>query len=382
MVKYSIIIPTYNRVETLVSTLNTALNQPGTNFEVIVHDNASNDGTKDYLRSISHPSLKCYHLDKHVSMTENWSLALDKINGEYVFILGDDDAIMPNALTEMDQYLEKYPDLDVVAWLRYDYGWPSTPTGGRNRLFLRYENSCSLIDTKEHLRKILNFELSHEYLPKIYSSFVSRKLIDRVIAKCGQYFVEPNNPDMASGIINLCLSDNILFTHRALSIIGTSGKSNGASHLYPSLGNFDTMTDSATHLSTKLHNLLETEIEIKTQNMEMGIINTYLLSIQKAGLPVVVDMSKIILKIWSSVLSAKYWDTEMQRAYLDSLARKHNFRITWPESVTYPAEQSTDGVKYGPIYHEGSLAGVSINTALLGIMDIYRASLLAGMLTR
>ncbi|MDH5459387.1 MAG: glycosyltransferase, partial [Nitrospinota bacterium] len=46
----SVIIPTYNRAWSLEETLRSVLDQTFKNFEVIVVDDASTDGTPDLLR--------------------------------------------------------------------------------------------------------------------------------------------------------------------------------------------------------------------------------------------------------------------------------------------------------------------------------------------
>src|SRR5687767_2195524 len=93
----SIVIPTRERVETLRSTLRTALNQESQRIEVLVSDNASTDGTAEFVASIRDPRLRYVNPGQRVSMSDNWDFALRSARGEYVVIIGDDDAVVPGA---------------------------------------------------------------------------------------------------------------------------------------------------------------------------------------------------------------------------------------------------------------------------------------------
>jgi glycosyltransferase involved in cell wall biosynthesis len=54
MPKISVILPTFNRVDYLPQALESILAQQEADFEIIVSDNASIDGTEAYMRSWSH----------------------------------------------------------------------------------------------------------------------------------------------------------------------------------------------------------------------------------------------------------------------------------------------------------------------------------------
>ena len=381
MVKYSIVIPTFNRVETLAGALRTALEQPGDNFEVIVHDNASSDGTKEYLSTLSHPRLRCFSNPEPVDMTENWTLALEKVDAEYVFFMGDDDAIMPNALTEMDQYLETFPGVDVVGWGRYNYGWPSALPAMRNRLYIYFQQGHDLIDQKDRLRMVVDLDLNHEFLPMIYNSFVSTKLIKKVIDHCGKYFVV-FSPDLSSGVVNLCFAEKILFTYKSLSMIGTSGKSNGAAFINMKLADVDTIKANIAASSTpNLHPLLDVGVKQGLQIRQQSMLNTYLMSMQAAGVPVEINGAKIIPKIINSVFDDRVYDTEVNREYCQKLAARFGLGVNWPQAPVYASEVPHIN-NFGPAFRDGQMVSVNIDTARIGITDVYHASLLAEMLTR
>jgi glycosyltransferase involved in cell wall biosynthesis len=99
----TIIIPTYNRLNLLQIAIESALNQTYTNIEIIVSDNFSNDGTKEFFEKkpyVSSPNFKYIRKESNVGATKNFLSALNFSNGEYVAFLADDDCIEP-------EYIEK-----------------------------------------------------------------------------------------------------------------------------------------------------------------------------------------------------------------------------------------------------------------------------------
>lgn len=99
----SIIIPTHNRKDLLIRALESLLNQTFNNFECVVHDNFSTDGTEEVLKEWiqkSQPDFKInyYKSSKSLPILENWKQAVDKAKYDYIKILWDDDWLERNAL--------------------------------------------------------------------------------------------------------------------------------------------------------------------------------------------------------------------------------------------------------------------------------------------
>ena len=99
--KFTIIIPTRDRCSTLQPTLLTCIKQDYSNFEITISDNFSDDNTKHFISALNHPKVKYINTGKRLGMSQNWEFALDSITGEYVTFLGDDDALLPGALSDI-----------------------------------------------------------------------------------------------------------------------------------------------------------------------------------------------------------------------------------------------------------------------------------------
>lgn len=96
----SVAIPTFNRAETLRRQLGSLLGQIvgcGADVEVVVSDNASSDATRavvDQMRS-RFPDLRYVRNDTNVGLLRNVDRAVRACRAEYVWIVGDDDVLMP-----------------------------------------------------------------------------------------------------------------------------------------------------------------------------------------------------------------------------------------------------------------------------------------------
>jgi glycosyltransferase involved in cell wall biosynthesis len=235
---FSIIIPTRERPDTLKSTIQSVLNQTSGNFEIVIADNCSTPATESVARSFSDDRIKYQRSDISLSMADNWEAGLSKSRGDFIFILGDDDALMPDALEAANELIDTH-DLQVISWLRFFYAWDSSIVPWlQNRLGVNLQQLAEIKNSRHTLQEFYDGKFSYEQLPMAYNSFIHRDIVDRVKSIHGRYF-DTHCPDSFSGIANAYFTDQYLYSYRALSITGTSGYSNGAAQLYPGLNNKD-----------------------------------------------------------------------------------------------------------------------------------------------
>lgn len=95
----SIVVPTYNRVGLLRHTVASALEQDSDDFELVIVDDASEDGTWEYLRGLS--GVRAYRNPTRLGLAANWNRAVSLSRGRYVFILQDDDLAEPNLVSTL-----------------------------------------------------------------------------------------------------------------------------------------------------------------------------------------------------------------------------------------------------------------------------------------
>ena len=88
----SVVIITYNRAKYIMSAIESALEQDYQNLEIIVIDDASQDGTREILQSyIDQGKIKYYKNDKNQGIVYNRNRGLNLSSGKYIAVLDSDD---------------------------------------------------------------------------------------------------------------------------------------------------------------------------------------------------------------------------------------------------------------------------------------------------
>lgn len=114
--KVSVIIPTYNRLELLKVATQSALDQTFKDYELIISDNHSTDGTQAWARKLTKKNRRITYVrnSKNLGMVANWNAGILKARGKYVTILMDDDFWKPQFLQETSRVLDKETDVGLV----------------------------------------------------------------------------------------------------------------------------------------------------------------------------------------------------------------------------------------------------------------------------
>lgn len=97
----SVIVPNYNHKAYLQQRLDSIFNQSFTNFEVILLDDASTDGSTDLLhRYKNHPQVSQYVVNEKNSGSpfRQWQRGIALAKGEYIWIAESDDYCSPDFL--------------------------------------------------------------------------------------------------------------------------------------------------------------------------------------------------------------------------------------------------------------------------------------------
>lgn len=126
----SIIIPVYNKVKYLERTLNSVLEQSFTNFELILVDDGSNDGSEKVCDryALKDERVKVIHIPNGgVSNARN--IGLDIAQGEYVQFVDSDDYLHPNMLVNLYNIMKEYhPDIIVSGITKVNHAFEELVT--------------------------------------------------------------------------------------------------------------------------------------------------------------------------------------------------------------------------------------------------------------
>lgn len=123
MKKLSIVLPTYNRKDYLVQTLEAfsdQINQHKDEVNFIICNNASTDGTDILLKEINamQPYYQYINFTEHVPVGYSLSRAIEQAKDEYVLMWGDDDLPAPFMLPMLLGSLQENDNVGILHFNR------------------------------------------------------------------------------------------------------------------------------------------------------------------------------------------------------------------------------------------------------------------------
>jgi glycosyltransferase involved in cell wall biosynthesis len=229
--KYTVIIPTRERAETLHYTLRTVVEQEYANLTIIVSDNFSQDNTQEVVASFPDPRIQYLNIGKRVSMSENFEFGLNHVSEGFVLFLGDDDGLLPGAIQRVNKIVEETGMRAVTSGIA-QYVWPNHPDErSRNKMSWSIRDDVEIRRSSEWMRNVLSFRSLYTFdLPGLYCGFVHIDVIGSM-KKDGVFFLS-QTPDAYSAFACAVALDTYAFSHRPFAIHGASGRSNGASYFH------------------------------------------------------------------------------------------------------------------------------------------------------
>lgn len=108
----SVVIPLYNKVDTIRRALNSVKNQTFRDFEIIVVDDGSTDGGGSVVESFEQQNLRIVR-QKNAGVSAARNHGIEEAKGEYVAFLDADDEWKHDYLQTQMLLAEKYPTCDV-----------------------------------------------------------------------------------------------------------------------------------------------------------------------------------------------------------------------------------------------------------------------------
>ncbi|MCD6301612.1 MAG: glycosyltransferase family 2 protein [Staphylothermus sp.] len=116
----SIVIPTHNRREMLARLIRSLLesNYPKDRLEIIVVDDASTDGTHEYIKMLF-PQVKVIRNNEENLLAESRNIGIRTSMGKYIFLIDDDNIVDKNTIKELVEFMEDHPDVGVAGPIMY-----------------------------------------------------------------------------------------------------------------------------------------------------------------------------------------------------------------------------------------------------------------------
>ena len=114
----SVIVPNYNHAPFLKQRIDSILGQSFQDFELILLDDCSTDGSREIIesyRSNPHVSHIVYNEQNSGGAFRQWKKGIDLTQGEWVWIAESDDWAEPEFLSEMHREAEEHPSCCIAA---------------------------------------------------------------------------------------------------------------------------------------------------------------------------------------------------------------------------------------------------------------------------
>lgn len=117
---FTILCASRNMHPYISQCIGSVIDQDYQNWEMVVIDDASDDGTYDIAKSVasSYSNIKVFRNDARLHCGMNYSKILSMANGKYCGVLDGDDKLVPNAISTIVKLYENNPKIDFI-WTQH-----------------------------------------------------------------------------------------------------------------------------------------------------------------------------------------------------------------------------------------------------------------------
>jgi len=113
---FSIVIPTYNRADLIMETIDSVLSQTFDDFEIIVVDDGSTDDTKMILeQKFNQDTRSHYYFQENSERGVARNYGVSKTQGEFIVFLDSDDMMKPEHLASLKNAIDSNPTVNLLA---------------------------------------------------------------------------------------------------------------------------------------------------------------------------------------------------------------------------------------------------------------------------
>ena len=204
--KVSVCIPTYNRRDYLKEALASVFAQTYEDYEVVIVDDGSTDGTKEMLEDAGYNVR--YQRTDHIGQSAARNELIRLAQGEYISFLDSDDVLFPDTVERLVRVIDAHgPDVFAYGWyVGMDENGNETPTRQRKlpagdivpELFgFIYVKSCGTLCAKRiyeeaggfdttltrcaTYRLLLDLSLKYKFVPVEGPTYKKRRHGDNVL---------------------------------------------------------------------------------------------------------------------------------------------------------------------------------------------------------
>lgn len=122
--KISVVMSCYNRKDYVSDAIESILNQTYKDFEFIIIDDCSTDGTREIIQKYADNDNRIVYIKNPQNMDYNFNLrhGFNIAKGEYIARMDDDDISLPERFEKQVKYLDEHQDITVLGTFIETFG--------------------------------------------------------------------------------------------------------------------------------------------------------------------------------------------------------------------------------------------------------------------
>lgn len=114
-IKFSIIIPLYNKEDYVLNTLNSIFQQTFSNYEIIVVNDASTDNSLQLVKELNDKRIRIIENKENLGLSATRNTGISHAKNNYIAFLDADDCWHTTFLERIASLIEEFPDEGVFA---------------------------------------------------------------------------------------------------------------------------------------------------------------------------------------------------------------------------------------------------------------------------
>lgn len=346
MCRVSFIIPVYNCKQYLTGCIGSIEEIQLDNYEVLLIDDGSTDGSGDLCDVIAHKNhcVRCYHQkNRGVSAARNYGLR--KASGDYIVFLDADDSFNATMLASLLNMVENHQEIDLAIYgMTFDYYF-------RGRCYRRDSLHCDCSGIMDRTR--WGPELVQMYTSNALSPVWNKIFRRDIIVKGKLYFREDmflyEDLEYSLRYLSFCkniyISSECIYHYRQSEDEGNAGRR---------LKRIEKLTEVVDHIEAALDELIIAQkIDDQSQKIKSILLELYcVIAREKIAIASRKEIGKICVDFADWMSKRDVVVPEKHVAFINMIIQKKVSSFVWQRRYTRCRHKIAVWIKSTMIYRK------------------------------
>lgn len=232
-IKYSILLPVRNCNPYVLSTIKTIIDQNYDNYELIISDNCSTDGTDKIIETYkNHCKVKILHTPELLGLPDHFDWIQKYASGEWQIYVGGDDGLQPYFFQLADKLTDiaRKKKLRTITTKRAYFFWKNCAVNYNNVAVSYYAKpTVSIEDSKKEMYRCIYGKRDCGFfdLPQMYTTslFHASLIAEARQLQSGMFLINSERgQDFQLAALAISIEDKFLQCEIPIGWVGTSSK--------------------------------------------------------------------------------------------------------------------------------------------------------------